>query len=93
MSNLKKLNFVPTLLHRLEAACVTVACGAGYTGIQTRLVLMHPDIEVSPDLCQKRAATILFAFIGKVALLAPPQVIEKIEQDLSERYSSDQGLT
>jgi hypothetical protein len=81
----------PTWQGRIEAACVTLACGGAGTGERTRLALMHPSRDIEPGHCQKMAADILFEVI-MAACEAHAPLIATIERRLAELLSSEQGL-
>jgi len=81
----------PTWQGRIEAACVTLACGGAGTGDRTRMALMHPIQDIDPAVCQKMAADVLFEVI-MAACQVQPTLIVTIERRLEELLSSRQGL-
>jgi len=81
----------PTWQGRIEAACVTLACGGAGTGERTRLALMHPGQDIDPALCQKMAADVLFEVI-MAACEVQPLLPAKVGQHLDELLSSVGGL-
>lgn len=82
----------PVWQARIEAACVTLACGGSGTGERTRLALMHPGQDIDPALCQKMAADVLFEVI-MAACEVQPLLSARIEQRLGELLSSVDGLS
>lgn len=80
------------LLHRIEAACVTLGCGAKQTGYRTLRALMHPSIDLEPPPCNREAAAVIFLTIAGLLKDAPPEAIARISRAINERSFSSAGL-
>jgi hypothetical protein len=80
------------LLYRIEAACVTLGCGAKQTGYRTLHALMHPSTDLEPSPCNREAAAVIFLTIAGLLKDAPPEVIGRISRAINERSFSSAGL-
>ena len=79
----------PAFNQRLYAAIITGFLG-GHSGLRTRLILMHPHINVDPAHCAKMSADIISYFLGMVASELPPQSFELIEQRIADLLSLEE---
>lgn len=77
----------PTLVGRIEAALMTIAC-QGKPGLATRMALMHPSPEFEDAAgCNKFATIVLTRTIAALVAAVPAERSAQIQQELTDYLS------
>lgn len=77
----------PTLLQRIDSACLISSLGAKNVGVKTKQTFSYPYTDVADYVLDKEAAHLLYKIIGRLFLQMPLQEFELIEQEIDERLS------
>lgn len=72
----------PSLVGRIEAALMTLAC-QGDPGLATKMSLMHPSPELSRSGCNKYATIVLTQTIAALVEALPAQRSDQIQLELA----------